>query len=808
MAPSGRASVMARLSAGGRRGDLDPTQNPRELRDLADIHKYRGSMERPAKGSPGKGDSSDRLGAAAPVRPLAFSGGPIAEPRRDGGPTLADYAVPLIEGRWTVLAVTVGALAVAAAYLFLVTPTYEAAGVVQIEQRRSPLAGLEDLSQALAGDDPGNAEMEILRSRMLLGSVVDQLNLVLEARPRTFPIVGDAVARRYRGRGPAEAPFGFSRFAWGGERIQVDRMNVSGDLLGVDVLATALGQGRFRVSTADGAPLLEGTVGSPAATSSTPAGERRVELFISQLVARPGTQFWLRRRDREHVIDDLVAALQVQQKGRRTGIIVIALQGQDRVLVSSTINTIAATYLRQNVERKSAEAAKTLEFIESQIPTVKANLDKAEDALNKFRVSSGSVDTSAETRAVLEREREYDRQISDLELKRSELRKTFTENHPNLVALADQLAQLRSERAAIASRMKTLPEAEVNSARLSREVQDATNLYIGLINKAQELRVVKSGTIADVRIIDQAHVPDRPASPRAGITLALALLFGVSGGIAAAIVRRSLGRCAETPEEAEAATGLPVYVTVPHSEIERELSKHRGGGRASALLSAAHPEDVAIESLRSLRTSLQFALLESRNNIVAITGPAPGVGKSFLTVNLAHVLAAAGRKVLLVDCDLRRGNLHRHFGLQRNPGVSNVVGGEATLDDAVRRVESTELYLLTTGRIPPNPAEVLSSSRFETVLRDASTRFDLVIADTPPLLAVSDAMLVARLAGVNFLVLRAGAHSAREIAHAVKQFSLNNVKLHGSVLNDVRARSGRYGADGYVRYEYRSDPSD
>jgi tyrosine-protein kinase Etk/Wzc len=716
--------------------------------------------------------------------------------------------LPIIEGRWTVVAITFAALVIAVAYLFVASPTYECTSLVQIEQRRSPLAGLEDLTQTLSGEDQSNAEIEIIRSRMLLGSVVDQLNLAVEARPSTFPVIGDAIARRYVGREPAAAPFRLDRFAWGGERIRIERLNVSNDLVEQRLLLTAAGDGRFSVTAPDGSQLLAGSVTGPAATPSEDPGGRKVELVVSELVARPGTQFFLTRRNREHVIDELQARFTVQQKGRRTGIIVLALEDHDRLGVTATMNAIVSTYLRQNVERKSAEAAKTLEFIESQLPTVKENLDKAERALNSFRVNTGSVDSTAETRAMLERSRDYDRQISELELKRSELRQNFTENHPNLVAVANQLAQLKSERAALAGRMRSLPQAEVNSARLSREVQDATNLYIGLLNKAQELRVVRSGTIGDVRIIDMAHVPDRPASPRRVTTLALALLFGLSGGIAAAILRRSLVRCADTPEEAEAATGLPVYVTIPHSDTQADLSRNRGR-HTGALLSSSDPSDIAIESMRSLRTSLQFALVESGNNIVAMTGPAPGVGKSFVALNLANVLAAAGRRVLLVDCDLRRGALHRQLGIDRSPGLSDAVSGQAELDKAVHRVGSTDLYLLPTGKIPPNPAELLSSHRFEVLLRQASTRFDLVIADTPPLLAVSDAMLVARFAGVNFLVLRAGMHTPREIALAVKQFALNGIKLHGNVLNDVRATAGgRYGSGGYVRYDYTSDASD
>jgi tyrosine-protein kinase Etk/Wzc len=212
-----------------------------------------------------------------------------------------------------------------------------------------------------------------------------------------------------------------------------------------------------------------------------------------------------------------------------------------------------------------------------------------------------------------------------------------------------------------------------------------------------------------------------------------------------------------------------------------------------------------METVRSLRTSLQFALVESPNNVVAMTGPTPGVGKSFLAVNLAQVVAAAGRKVLLVDCDLRRGGLHRQFGVERKPGLSDVVSGAAVLGEAIQKTATGQLFVLPTGRIPPNPAELLSSHRFEALIQEVSARFDLILVDTPPLLAVTDAMLVARFAGVNFLVLRAGMHTGREIALAIKQFTLNGIKLHGTVLNDVRVTRTRYGKSGYAVYEYKPE---
>jgi len=722
---------------------------------------------------------------------------------RAAEPTLAEYSWVIAEGRWTIASVLLLALLAGGAYLFVAPPLYVAKSLVQVEQKQKMLAGLEELTAALGEKPPADAEIEVLHSRMMLGAVVDQLQLEVESQPRTFPLIGGAFARRHRDPSPAEPRFGPARYAWGGERLQVDRLDVGDDLLDEPLLLTAEAGARYLLSH-QGAPLLSGVVGKAAIAGE---GPRHLELFVAELTARPGTQFWVRKRRREDVIDRLQADLKIEERGKKSGILVLQMEGPDPARLAAILNAATTTYLRQNVERKSAEATKTLEFLESQLPALKANLDTAEVALNSFRLKNGTVDLSAETKGMLDRSAGLEKEISELELKRSELRQGFTEKHPNLLSLASKVAQLRAEQTQVNSRMRTLPGAEVSSARLSRDVKMASELYVLLLNRTQELRVVKSGTVGDVRILDRAIAPHRPAGPKVPMVMVLCALLGLTGGVGLVLFRRALDQRTEDAEEIEAATGLSVYVSIPHSDSEARLARGSMRSRSAAqpFLAAEDPGDGAVETLRSLRTSLQFALLEAPNNVVALTGPAPGVGKSFVAVNLAYVLSSTDRRVVLVDGDLRRGHLHRFFGRDRQPGLSDVVSGAASLDEALREAHDGHLFLLPTGRIPPNPAELLSSHRFETLLGELSSRFDLVIIDTPPLLAVADSLVVARLAGVNLLVLRARQHTMREIALSAKQFAQNGARLRGAVLNDVPASHGRYGRYGrYVRYEYTS----
>jgi len=738
-----------------------------------------------------------------PVRlPVAPTTGPAsgrpAEVLRVLEPTLADYAWSVLQRRWMVLGVAALAMVLACAYLLVASPVYEASSLIEVVPKHPELTDLEDAPKApTTTDREAEDEVELVRSRSVVGAVVDALHLDVDAWPRTFPLVGRALARRYRGRGLAPPVLGLGGFAWGGERIAVGTLEVPDALLGVPLVLTAEGDGRYRLAAPGGATLLTGSVGKTA----PPAQDHGVTLAVPLLVARPGTEFFLEKRHREDVVDGLRRALAVGEVGHSSAI-VIQMEGQDPVRLAETVNLVADTALRQSAERSSTEAAQELAFVETQLPTLKANADKAEAALNGFMHSRGTVDPSAETTTLLARSAELEKDISDLKLKRAELRQLFRDNHPSVVAVSDKLAVLTAEQAALKAEMHQLPTAEVDAARLTRELKDARELYGRMLDRSEELRMAQSAKLGDVRIIDRAHAPVRPSRPRSAPVLALALFLGLGGGVALALVRGSLAQCAEDAEDVERGTGLPVYVTVPHSDsrdARGRVSRRDGVAQSLAL---AGPMDSALEAIRSLRTSLQFALVGSKHKVVALTGPSPGVGKSFVSLYLAHACASDGRKVLLIDGDLRRGGLHRDLGLDRQPGLSEVLSGAVSLDSAVHEV-AWRLHALTSGRYPPNPAELLSSRHFELLLAAAAGRYDFVVVDTPPLLAVSDAMLVARLADVNFLVLRAGAHTLREIELAMKQFALNGIRLQGAVLNDVQVAHGRYGRFGrYVRYEY------
>lgn len=742
------------------------------------------------------------LHAAREDGPARAAIGRAVAPAVDASPepelTLGDVLAVLAEGRWYVAIAAVACLGAGLLYAMVAIPVYRTDAVVQVEDKNGGGGALDDLSALFSASSPTEAEIEILRSRSLVGSVVDELKLDVSAVPLPFPVVGRAIARWRAGPEPAPALLGLSRFAWGGERIAVQRVDVPPELLGKPLTLVAGPDGRYALFGPDDEHLLDGSVGQ-AATSP-----RGVGLFVAQLSARPGTEFLVVRVSRAAAVERLRRQLSTAEVGKKTGIIRLELEGHDPRLIATTLDALAHAYLRQNVERKSAEAEKTLEFLETQLPIVKANLDAAESALNAYRSQNGSVDVTLETQGRLEQAVQIEKALSELDVQRAELKQRFTESHPVLLALRQKQAQLQADRAAIEGKIKQLPQAELASARLMRDVKVANELYVFLLNKAQELRVMKSGTIGSVRIVDPAVTPSEPVSPRRTASAVLGLLLGLGLGVGLAFARKALDRGVEDPEAIEQRFGIGVYAAIPHSgrvaELEREASRKRAA--AIPLLATVDPSDIAVESLRSLRTSLEFARVEASTRVVMVAGPSPGVGKSFISVNLAAVLADTGQRVVLVDADMRKGRLHRQFGVERGPGLSELISGSATFDEATRVTTTPNVTLIPTGRLPPNPSELLASDRFRRVIAELAARHDVVLIDTAPILAVTDAALVGRIAGLTLLVLRAGRHPLREIALALKRLGQSGIRPHGFVLNDVMPRSGVLGSKYSYHYQY------
>ncbi|MQT86888.1 polysaccharide biosynthesis tyrosine autokinase [Pseudomonas sp. FSL R10-2964] len=712
----------------------------------------------------------------------------------------------LIDHKWLIAGVTGVFMAAGVVYALLATPVYQANALIQVEAKKNDMLGFSDIGSMLGKESPSATEIELIKSRKNIGAAVDNLKLDIEIEPNYFPLIGEFIARRFKPdieNTVASPLLGMNSFAWGGEELELSELELPQELLDTDLTLISGEGGNFTLLDEDNNLLVSGQVGQTY-------DQNRVKVQVKNLRANPGTTFNIVRYPRLTTILTYQKALDVSEKGKESGMVSLALENTEPNIAIQTLNEIARLYVQQNIERTSAEAAQSLGFLKDQLPQVRKDLEKAEDALNKFQIRSKSIDISLEAKAILDQIVALDTSISTLKLQQAEMDRKFTPQHPAYRALMGQLAELTSKQQRLAKQVENLPTTQQELLSLTRDLKVSTEIYTQLLNKSQELDVMRAGAVGNVRLIDTADVDLRyPVKPKKAMIIIIATLLGALLSIGYVLFRKALNRGIENPDDIE-KLGLPVYASIPFSslqKIEDEKTPQRGT-RASPLLTSSHPTDLAIEGLRSLRTSLHFAMLEAENNRLMISGPSPKVGKSFVSANLAAVIAQSGQRVLLVDVDMRKGYIHKMFGITTENGLSDLLAKRCDINTAIHKTEIENLDVIGRGQVPPNPSELLMHKNFSEFLELISSKYDQVILDTPPFLAVADAAIVGRQSGTNLIVTRFDLNPAREIELTMRRFAQNGIQLKGAIFNGVEKRASAkygYGAYGYYNYEYKSD---
>lgn len=691
------------------------------------------------------------------------------------------------------------------AYAIVATPVYRASAMIQIEPKKAGITGVPEAVPRPNSVSQAVTEIELIKSRSVLGRTVDTLKLYITSRPKYFPLLGSYVARLHdpETAGELASPLlGMTSYAWGGEKLDVFQLDVPEEFLGEKLVLRAGSAGAFTLYDADEKLLLSGKINEVVQHNG-------FHVQIAELKARPGTEFALMRSRPQTTALDYQKRLKVGEAGKDSGIIYLTLEDPDSEKANQVLDQISRLYVRQNIERSSAEAAQRLEFLRSQVPLVRKQLEKAEAALNDYQTSAQSVDISIETKGVLDQVVALESQISEHNLKRTEYNQLYTPEHPTYQTLMKKIGQLEAQKNKLMGKIDTLPMTQQELLRLNRDMQVTTRTYTLLLDKAQEQDILRAGTIGNVRIIDSAYaVVEKPAKPIKPLVVLIAVFLGLLVSAVVILLRQVFYRGIESPEMIE-HLGIPVYAALPFSakqEPLHRLRKIRDG--KSKLLAGTDPADLAIESLRSLRTSLKFAMLEARNQVMVITSPTPSAGKSFVSSNLAAVIAQAGQRVLLIDADMRRGYLSGVFGIEPRNGLSDALASGLRLAAVLNKTAHPNLHFVSSGCSAPNPSELLMHENFAKLLREAERDYDFIIIDTPPVLAVTDAVLAAQQAGTCLLVARYGLNTVSQIEASKRRLAQNGVLLKGAILNGVkrRASSTAYetGAYGYYSYSQKA----
>ncbi len=691
----------------------------------------------------------------------------------------------LLDNKWLIAGIT-GFFALAGVlYALCATPVYQADALVQVEQKKGGVPGLSEVSDMLGSgsDSEAATEIELIKSRMIIGQTVEELNLDVQIAP-DFPYgVGKGLA---------------ARLGWQPGTLRVGRFQVPAAYEGQTFALQLQDNGAYQLSL-DGTELLQGKAGELAQSKDG------IRLLVSDLKGEAGQRFTLTKLPELQVINDLQQQLMVSEKGKKTGMLAMSLNGDDRDAIRTVLESVARNYVLKNIERNAAEAEKSLQFLQSHLPDVRSSLEASEQKLNSYRQKNESVDLNLEAKAALDTMVALETQLNELTFKESDIAQQFTKSHPAYISLLEKRHTLLKEKERINQQVQKLPKVQQDVLRLTRDVQVGQEIYLQLLNKVQELNILKAGTVGNVRIIDHAAVQIKPVKPKKPLLVVIATLLGGMLSVALVLIRAAFNRGVEGPDELE-KLGVNVYASVPLSQWQTEQTKKQQKGKKLTLLAQHNPADLSIEALRNLRTSLHFAMMEARNNVLMITGPSPAIGKSFITGNLASVIAHGGQKVLLIDADMRKGHLHHYATTAGKTGLSDYLCGQQELQQIIISGEQPGLDFIARGQVPPNPSELLMHPRFAALLEWASQHYDLVLVDTPPLLAVTDAAIVGRLAGTTLLVARFGVTAAKEIEITQRRLEQNGIEVKGAILNAMEKRAAGYygGSYGYYQYSYQS----
>ena len=702
--------------------------------------------------------------------------------------------------QWKLIALCV-ILSLVCALLYLrATPdTYSVNALVQVEESKGTSAALlGDLSNMIDQKQPAQAEIEILKSRLVLGTVIQNLHLDLKISS-TENFFTDRLfspheyATEYKNKSVIfrdnEKSFEIRQFDIPaqyrdknlGLQFQENKLSLI-DLQNDQTILTAPLNQKNSLRTAEG--LWEISIYSK---------DQFKDDYLIQKQSLPAA------------VDSILANYSVAEKGKMTGVLGLNYQGQNKEHITQVLNAILAAYSHQNIERRSAESAQTLKFLDEQLPKLKQQLDVAEREFNKFRQEFNTVDVTKESELYLTQSITLETQKAELEQKVAEASAKYTSEHPVMQQMNAQLGAINKKIGELNATLKKLPDLQRRYLQLYREVEVKQQLYTALLNSYQQLRIAKAGEIGNVRIVDTAVEPIAPIAPKKLQILILSIFLGGFLGTLLALLRNMMRTGIKDSNQIENELDLPVYATVPRSPVQESRIKILKKKKNIPILAVKNSDDIAIESLRSMRTAIHFALSSARNNLITISGPAPEVGKSFISINLATILAQSDKRVLIIDADLRRGYLHKYFNYDTQPGLTEFLNGEQTLDAIIRMTEVPGLSIISRGKSPANPSELLSSTQFKALLEQLSEKFDHVIIDTPPVLAVTDGIIISQYTGVNLVIARYAKTQMKELELTLNRFEQAGVKVNGFILNDIQRSSAGYGYGYNYAYAYKAN---
>ena len=705
--------------------------------------------------------------------------------------------------QWKLIALCIiFSLICALLYLRVTQPIYATDAMVLVEDSKSAasaalLGELSQLSGAMGQKSPADAEIEVLRSRMVLGQVIRDLNLDIEIKAPE-----DSAFNRLISEKKSTVDYTPTEVVYQNKSsvVQIKQLNVHDFYLDEPLQLKFNESNTFQLLHKDEV-VFEGKTNVKNQVPS-PYGLWQVYIVKNNNLA---PELKITKYALPTAMKNLMLNYGVAERGKMTGVVGLSYQGTDKAHITKVLNHILSVYHKQNIERKSLESTQTLAFLDKQLPLLKQQLEDSEIKFNRFREKYNTIDVTQESELLLKQNIELERLMIELKQKQAELSAKYTNDHPLMAEINAQLKELTGKKEQLNQALKQLPETQRLYLQLYRDVKVNAEQYTALLNNYQQLKIANAGEIGNVRIVDTAVKPFEKVKPKTLIVLILSLFVGGFLGTLLALLRNMMRSGIKDSAQIENELDLPVYATVPRSPVQESRINILKKKKNIPILAVKNSDDIAIESLRSMRTAIHFALSSARNNLITISGPAPEVGKSFISTNLATILAQSDKRVLIIDADLRRGYLHKYFNLDTQPGLTELLNGQQSLETVIRHTEVPGLSVISRGKSPANPSELLSSAQFKTLLEQLSEKFDHVIIDTPPVLAVTDGIIISQYTGVNLVIARYAKTQMKELELTLNRFEQAGVKVNGFILNDIQRSSAGYGYGYNYAYAYKAN---
>ncbi len=705
------------------------------------------------------------------------------------------------------------------AWLFLISTdkVYETSALIEVKEERNYFDDSGNVSQTDWNAPTIKEEANLLRSRKVLSPVIEAFDLRTSAEPKTVPVLS-ALSFRIPALGDMISKLSFaSKYAWSDVTIAIAELTVPRQWEDLALTLTSLGDNAYSLSDEDENLLVErAEVGNPV-TVEIPNLDP-LTINIAELEAPAGVEFSVARASLQSAVSDFRDDLSTETTDSKSRMITVKQRGEDPVLIADLINAILGEYTAVKLGSQNRSSDGKLEVYEEQLPKVEAELRAAELALSDFRRQAGSFGEDTQVNFKLGQLDKLETDLLEKEVERDDLLKRYTVSHPTPKRLQKEIDVLQDKIRQVRGTLSARPDTQRELAVLEDELETKRNLFIEVKEELQKLRLANVGNVGEVQIIDDALAPRKPVSPSP--------LLAVVGGTLTTLflytlfltLRSALSTVISDQESLERASGLPVFMNIPKSNAQRRLGSPAtvdprkllpGGDGASSskaisgnVLALSKPEDYSIENLRGLRSMLEDVMADADNNVLMFTSPLPSMGKSFLSMNLAVLVAQSGKKVLLIDADYQRGQLHKSLGLAVGPGLPEVVRGKSELKETVKATSVPNLYCIPRGYSGgTNSTDMPSDKEFGAFLNVVAPRFDICIIDTPPVLSVSTAASLGKHAGSTIMIVKEGEVKEPQLNEALKRLSFSGVRVSGCIMNGSSTPTPKH----YTYYQEQLD---